>query len=302
MGEKLNFMAAENKCIWMDAGVVSYKLCNNNYNCMSCNFDRGMAKKALDEASGKVEVKQNKPPTQEWMKKFLALPAAQRKCRYMLNGAISYKICPNAFLCGECSYDQMMQDQVPPTLSPRLREIPLVGGFEQPENYFYHRGHSWALTEFGGRVRVGIDDFAQRLVGQVEEVLLPKVGQKVGQGSPSLGIKRKKQDVPVLAPIEGIITHINSQVAKHPDLVNKEPYEEGWLFIVEPLTLKNDLKSLLFGQEAQQWIVDEKDRLVSQIQTEIGSTALDGGMPAQDFTGHLRGKKWARFVRQFLLS
>jgi glycine cleavage system H lipoate-binding protein len=302
MTEKLNFMATENKCIWMDANVVSYKLCNNNYNCMTCNFDKGMAKKAQDEQAGKVAVKFNKLPTQEWTKKFLALPAAQRKCRYMLNGAVSYKICPNAFQCGECSFDQMMQDQLPPNLAPKLQQIPVVAGFDQPESYYYHRGHSWATTEFGGRVRVGLDDFAQRLVGQIEEIFLPKLGQKVAQGTPGLGIKRKKHDVSVLAPIEGVVTHVNTQVAKHPNLVHKKPYEEGWLFIVEPMALKNDLKGLLYGSEAQQWISDEKDRLVAQIQTDIGPTALDGGMPALDFTSHLKSKKWAQFVRQFLLT
>jgi hypothetical protein len=111
-----------------------------------------------------------------------------------------------------------------------------------------------------------------------------------------------KQEVQVLAPIEGTITHVNSAAAAHPEIVNREPYEEGWLFIVEPNSLKNDLKGLLFGPEAKQWLVEEKDHLVQKIQTHLGATALDGGMPAQDFAAHLSGKKWAQFVRQFLLT
>ncbi len=178
MAEKLNFAPAENRCIWMDAGVVSFKLCNNNFNCLTCNFDKGMYKKAQDESSGKVQVKQDKQPTEVWMKKFLALPASQRKCRYMLNGAVAHKICPNAFQCGECTFDQMMQDRVPPAGASKLQDIPLVGGFGQPEGYYYHRGHSWAVTEFGGRVRVGLDDFAQRVVGELRESTFPRSGRK----------------------------------------------------------------------------------------------------------------------------
>ncbi len=302
MAEKLNFAPAENRCIWMDAGVVSFKLCNNNFNCLTCNFDKGMYKKAQDESSGKVQVKQDKQPTEVWMKKLLALPASQRKCRYMLNGAVAHKICPNAFQCGECTFDQMMQDRVPPTGASRLQDIPLVGGFGQPEGYYYHRGHSWAVTEFGGRVRVGLDDFAQRVVGEIEGLVLPKVGQKISPGAPGLSLKRKKQEVQVLAPIDGTITHINNKVIAHPELLNQEPYQDGWLFVVEPNALKNDLKGLLYGKEANQWLLEEKDRLVTHIQTDIGATALDGGMPAHDFAGHLRGKKWARFARQFLLT
>jgi hypothetical protein len=105
-----------------------------------------------------------------------------------------------------------------------------------------------------------------------------------------------------LAPIDGTITHINSKVIGHPELLNQEPYHDGWLFVVEPNALKNDLKGLLYGKEAHQWLLEEKDRLVTHIQSDIGATALDGGMPAQDFAGHLKGKKWAHFVRQFLLS
>jgi hypothetical protein len=117
-----------------------------------------------------------------------------------------------------------------------------------------------------------------------------------------MSLKRKKQEVQVLAPIDGTITHINSKVISHPELLNQEPYQDGWLFVVEPNALKNDLKGLLYGKEAHQWLLEEKDRLVTHIQSDIGPTALDGGMPAQDFAGHLKGKKWARFVRQFLLS
>ncbi len=302
MAEKLNFAPAEKRCIWMDAGVVSFKLCNNNFNCMTCNFDKGMYKKAQDESSGKVAVKHDKMPTESWVKKFLALPASQRKCRYMLNGAVPYKLCPNAFQCGECTFDQMMQDRIPPSSGLKLKDVPLVAGFGQPEGYYFHRGHSWAVTEFGGRVRVGLDDFAQRVMGNVEGIALPKVGQKVNPGAPGLAVKRMKQEVQVLAPIEGTITHVNTAAAAHPEIVNREPYEEGWLFIVEPNSLKNDLKGLLFGPEAKQWLTEEKDHLVQKIQTHIGATALDGGMPAQDFAAHLSGKKWAQFVRQFLLT
>ncbi|MBI5582505.1 MAG: glycine cleavage system protein H [Deltaproteobacteria bacterium] len=302
MSEKLNFAPAEKRCIWMDAGVVSFKLCNNNFNCLTCNFDKGMYKKAQDEGSGKVAVKPDKAPTESWVQKFLALPASQRKCRYMLNGAVPFKICPNAFQCGECTFDQMMQDRIPATSVPRLVDPPLVAGFTQPEGYYYHRGHTWAVTEFGGRVRVGLDDFAQRLVGDLDEIQLPKLGQKVSPGAPGMALKRKKQEVPVLAPIDGVITHINNAVTAHPDLINKGPYEEGWLFIVEPAALKNDLKGMLFGPEAKQWLSEEKDRLVQQIQTDIGPTALDGGLPGHDFTGTLRKKKWAAFVKRFLLT
>jgi glycine cleavage system H lipoate-binding protein len=292
----------ENKCIWMEAGVVSYKLCNNQYNCMSCNFDQGMARKAKEERLKVQETDQDKPRIEEWTKKFLELPASQRKCRYMLMGATSFKLCPNAFQCGDCAYDQMMQDRIPPTIPLKVGEAPLVLGFQVPDNFYYHRGHGWAHNEYAGRIRVGLDDFSTRLMGKVDELQLPRVGQKVSQGSPTLSLKRKGKVVEGLSPINGVVTHVNSDAYAHPEVVNHAPYEEGWLFLVEPLESKSNLKSLLYGEEAQNWINDEAERLLGEIHTSIGPTAFDGGLPAPDMSAALKGKKWRELVRSFLLT
>lgn len=93
--------AGERKCIWMESGVISFKLCNNNYNCETCRFDQAM-QDSINEKKKFIN----------WSKKLKDVPAYMRKCRYMISGDISYKICPNGYNCKSCEFDQMMQDKL----------------------------------------------------------------------------------------------------------------------------------------------------------------------------------------------
>lgn len=296
--------AGERKCIWMEAGAVSYKLCTNNYSCSSCQFDHAMTERARkDQDVGKVigfPKDTRKKEATTWVNEFKKLPAHQRKCRYMVTGEVAYKICPNAFRCGECSYDQMMQDRIPPAVIPAT--LKKVAGYVQPDNYYFHRGHSWTHMEYGGRIRVGMDDFAQRLVGSLKEIKLPKVGDKLFQGSVGWTITRDSSKAKVLSPVDGIITAINPEVEKDPTLINQDPYGSGWIYMIEPLNLRKNLKDLLYGEDANAWLEDEANRMLKRIETEIGATAHDGGGPVSDIYGSLDGEEWSSFVNEFLLT
>lgn len=296
--------AGERKCIWMEAGAVSYKLCTNNYNCSSCQFDHAMSQKAMKEedASKVISVQKDtrKKEATTWVKEFKKLPAQQRKCRYMVTGEVSYKICPNAFRCGECSYDQMMQDRLPPAVVPAT--LKKVVGYVQPDNYYFHRGHAWTHLEYGGRIRVGMDDFAQRLVGSLTGIELPKVGETIYQGSVGWTIDRDSRKAKILSPMEGIITAINPEVEKNASLINQDPYGAGWVYMIEPLNLKKNLKDLLYGEDANAWLEDEANRLLKRVETGVGATAHDGGGPVSDIFGNLDGEEWTSFLNEFLLT
>lgn len=93
------------KCIWMETGIVSRKFCDNDFDCQTCAYDDAMQIK-ISRHSTKEEFNQT------WVEKMMALPASRRKCRYMLIGELPRKICPNAYECYNCSFDQMMQDRI----------------------------------------------------------------------------------------------------------------------------------------------------------------------------------------------
>jgi glycine cleavage system H lipoate-binding protein len=289
------------KCVWMEAGVVSYKLCDNNFDCSTCSYDHAMQDKvARHKAAAAAQPVPVAPEkfNETWVEKMMQLPADRRKCRYMITGEVGRKICPNAYECGNCSFDQIMQERLQAETLPvhaQTRE----GGFELAEDFYYHEGHTWAKPEYGGRVRVGLDDFAQKLIGKLGRVELPNIGQEIKQGDVGFQVRRNGETAKVLSPVDGIVAHVNDRLADQPHLVNESPYEKGWLFIIEPLRLRKNLKGLYYGQEAHNYVNEEREKLFTMANDDL-QVAADGGVSVEDISEELKGKDWKKFIKAFL--
>jgi glycine cleavage system H lipoate-binding protein len=293
------------KCVWMEAGVVSYKLCDNNYDCPTCAYDHAMqAKVEREREKTSLQVVAVQEQTDQfpatWRERMLTLPASQRRCRYMLTGHVANKICPNSYECGNCSYDQMMQERLEAAVFS-AQKVKEIGGVKVVDGYYYHEGHTWARPEHGGRVRVGVDDFARRLLGSLNGISLPEVGDEVRQGEASVSITRDGESVSLLSPVDGVVTYVNYEVLSNRALVSEQNYEGGWLFIVEPAKLKANLKKLMFGEEAESFIMAERDRLVEEAGSEM-RLAADGALIMEDIAAELKGEAWSKVVRKFLRS
>lgn len=288
------------KCVWMEAGVVSYKLCDNNYDCSTCVYDQGMQLKVARQKAAVVQqVETDKDKfTETWVEKMMTLPASQRKCRYMITGEIGRKICPNAYECGSCSFDQVMQERMQAETLPVKAQVE-VAGVQLAEEFYYHEGHAWAKPEYGGRIRVGLDDFAQKLLGKLKVFELPNIGHEMKQGDVGFQVRRNGDMAQVLSPVDGIVTHINEELIDNPQIYNESPYEKGWLFIVEPTKLRKNLKSLYYGDEAKNFASEEREKLLSMANDDLRFSA-DGGDAVEDIFGDLDGEDWSKFVKKFL--
>ncbi|MGZ8629748.1 MAG: glycine cleavage system protein GcvH [Actinomycetota bacterium] len=104
---------------------------------------------------------------------------------------------------------------------------------EFPEELRYTKEHEWARVE-GGRVRVGITDFAQDALGDVVYVDLPEVGAKVEAAQPFGEVESTKSVSDVFSPLAGTIAERNPLIDDRPELVNEQPYGDGWLVVLEP--------------------------------------------------------------------
>jgi glycine cleavage system H protein len=102
-----------------------------------------------------------------------------------------------------------------------------------PPELRYSSDHEWVRVE-GGRVRVGITDYAQDALGDVVFVDLPEVGAKVEQGATCSEVESTKSVSEIYAPVSGTIVEVNGELAENPQRLNEDPYAEGWIFIVEP--------------------------------------------------------------------
>jgi glycine cleavage system H protein len=99
-----------------------------------------------------------------------------------------------------------------------------------PEELKYTEEHEWlASTEGSTTVRVGITDYAQDQLGDVVFVELPKVGEKVDAGAPLGEVESTKSVSEIFAPISGEVTAVNTALDGAPELINSDPYGEGWI-------------------------------------------------------------------------
>lgn len=104
---------------------------------------------------------------------------------------------------------------------------------QTPEDLRYTDQHEWIRDEGEGRYRIGITDYAQDALGDVVFVDLPAVGTGVGAGDVMSEIESTKSVSEVFAPLAGTIVEINDALVDAPELVNRDPYGEGWFVIIE---------------------------------------------------------------------
>nr|WP_245574264.1 glycine cleavage system protein GcvH [Desulfovirgula thermocuniculi] len=122
-------------------------------------------------------------------------------------------------------------------------------------NLRYTREHEWLLVE-GGRGRVGITDYAQESLGDVVYVELPGVGDKVVQGEPFGVVESVKAASDLYAPVSGVVVEVNEALKESPELVNRDPYGEGWMILVE-MADEGELEKLLTAEEYEKLLAGE---------------------------------------------
>jgi glycine cleavage system H protein len=178
----------------------------------------------------------------------------------------------------------------------------LVAGFEVPQNVRYHAGHTWALAESRELIRVGMDDFASKLIGKIDSIALPQRGRWVRQGQKIWTIFRGGKSVDMVSPIEGTIADVNEAVASNPELARKDPYGDGWLVTVQAPDSRINFRNLLSGTLARLWTEDSALRLRTRMPALAGALAQDGGVAVDDLTAHMPDEQWDKLTKEFFLS
>jgi glycine cleavage system H protein len=113
-----------------------------------------------------------------------------------------------------------------------------------PEDLKYSAEHEWVRTGNAATVRVGITDYAAEQLGDIVYVSLPEVGAVVAAGDACGELDSTKSVSDVFAPVSGSVTAINGALEATPELLNSDPYGDGWLFEVE-VAADNELDDLL---------------------------------------------------------
>ena len=183
--------------------------------------------------------------------------------------------------------------------------LPLLDMFRIPEGIMVHPGHSWIRpvgAHAPGVVAVGMDDFAQQLVGPLAAVDLPAVGAALEQGTPGWLLKVDSKTVPMISPITGRVLEINEAALSNPRSVNDDPYGRGWLLKVESPRLSANTKQLLAGRAAKDLMTSSWDDLSTMLSPKVGAVMHDGGAPVQGFARAMDEENWDAIARRFLLT
>jgi len=188
-----------------------------------------------------------------------------------------------------------------PSLASRLADY--VGGFLVPDQTYFHPGHAWVRAESGDVLTVGIDDFGQKLVGKIDTLRLPKVGQRLSQGEPAWELGAAGEVFNMLSPVSGEVVEVNPNALWTPWVVNQDPFGDGWLLKVRTPRKTATLRSLLGTDLAKRWIEDARARLLVQPRHEnLGRVLADVGPARDGIARALDNEHWGEIVREFFLT
>ena len=277
-------------CIWMKAGVIAYRMCTRNYDCKNCEFDR-----QITQGTGES------PMVVQAIAKLRQLPASEKKCRYMLTGDFTYKICSNNYECWHCAVDQYIQDTLDahPMLQKRRARVAKlekkVKGFTIRKDFAYLPNHIWLQIE-GDHARVGIDDFAARLLGVIDSIQLPQQSE-LSEGDTCWHLHSGNRTLAMNLAMPGEIVERNAAVQADPTLIRKDPYNRGWLLRIKVAQERKDLRT---GEATIAWLEQEFERLHQEYEKSIGVTIADGGALVEDLPQRLSDAEWKRLTERFL--
>jgi len=173
--------------------------------------------------------------------------------------------------------------------------------FRVPEGFHFHPGHGWYRPEGPSTGKVGLDDFARKLVGKIDAVDLPAVGSRVAQGGKGWSLVVDDVPIPMLSPVGGEVVEVNPEVLRSPGILREDPYEKGWLLRVKSPRIGAEARSLLSGKVARAWMESAIERL-QPVNPQLGQLLQDGGLPVEGLAHVLGGEQWQDLAKAHLLT
>ncbi len=128
---------------------------------------------------------------------------------------------------------------------------------EFPEDLKYSKEHEWVLVE-GNVATVGITDYAQDQLGDIVFVEMPAIGDKVSKEDAFGVVESVKAVSDIYAPVSGKVLEVNDDLPENPEMVNEDPYGDGWMIKIEMNDLE-ELQDLMTAAEYEEYVAEEKE-------------------------------------------
>ena len=172
---------------------------------------------------------------------------------------------------------------------------------------YYDKTHTWAFMEEDGSVKVGIDDFLQRVTGPLTRVKMKYPGERVKKGKKAVSIIQDGKQLDISAPVSGTIKEQNTRLSTDSSLINSSPYSEGWVYKIEPANWFKEVQFLLMGNHYKKWLKKEiqrlKEFLAESIKTQDAGyvhVLQDGGELKENILQDLGPETWEDFQTNFM--
>ncbi len=199
-----------------------------------------------------------------------------------------------------------IERQMKPTvrlITPSTKESGSQHEFNVPAGIFISQNHTWVNVEMNGTARVGIDDFARKIIGKIDKIELPKLNVEIRKGDLLLSIKHGSQTVDLSSPISGRVTLLNTEHIEHPDWIASKPFELSWMCCIEPSNLSEELRSLKIGVDSINWYkaeIDKYNEIVKGVEKDRAPTDSSSKGNDQADMQKADDKLLNEFVKTFL--
>jgi glycine cleavage system H protein len=258
----------ELKCVWMTAGMLSYKLCKYDLQCEKCPLD--------------------------WELRNLSVPSSSASTTSQQGENTMPNEASRAPACKKERPEEVL-----------LREDSSLCNIK--ESLFYHPGHTWIKVEKADEVRIGLDLFLAKIIGKVKVVVLPLSGRRLLAGQHLCSIIREEGILHIVCPVNGLLLSVNPKLKDQPELINEDPLGDGFLVTLKPKNLQRDQKYLSFGEGALSWCQKEWERFKAAVLSEVhlgqvrlGVTMQDGEIRLRDMKEFIAPERYIQLVRTFL--
>jgi glycine cleavage system H lipoate-binding protein len=177
-----------------------------------------------------------------------------------------------------------------------------------PEGLYFDKTHTWAFMEQNGIVKVGIDDFLQHITGTITRIKLKNKGEKVKKGEQILSIVQNGKQLNLYAPISGTIKEQNKILDTNSSIINSSPYNEGWIYKIEPTNWLRENQLLFMADKQKRFIIHEFSRLKDFLTIALNANPdnfaqiimQDGGELRDSTLSDLGPEVWEDFQTKFI--
>jgi len=174
--------------------------------------------------------------------------------------------------------------------------------FQIPGGVFISDGHCWANISEDGSAKVGLDDFANKVIGKIDSVELPNLGMTVKKGQPLFTIEQGMRNLAFMSPLSGKVKEINKFINEEIDSLSVTSYDQNWICEMDPDDLDIELPNLKIGKSAVSFYQDEIERLQALKKKTMTGKEAEAEPEGTIFIGEMEKLdeiNWKRFATEF---